>query len=133
MEPCGSNFVQLEDLFAQGNFFVGVAACFVFERDVEPLGKELDRLNKLEVFLLHDEGEAVAAFACAETFIKAAIRVDVKGRRLFLCKWAQPFPRATSTLELGIGRDDVDQVDLVLEGLDRALFNAWQLWAESCF
>ena len=59
--------------------------------------------------------------------------MDVKGRRLFLCKRAQPFPRATSTLELRIGRDDVDQVDLVLEGLDGALFNAWQLWAESCF
>ena len=59
--------------------------------------------------------------------------MDVKGRRLFLCKRAQPFPRATSSLELGIGRDDVDQVDLVLEGLDGALFNAWQLWAESCF
>ena len=59
--------------------------------------------------------------------------MDVKGRRLFLSKRAQPFPRATSTLQLGIGRDDVDQVDLVLEGLDGALFNAWQLWAESCF
>ena len=59
--------------------------------------------------------------------------MDVKGGRLFLCKRAQPFPRATSSLELGIGRDYVDQVDLVLEGLDGALFNAWQLWAESCF
>jgi hypothetical protein len=29
---------------------------------------------------------------------------------------------------LGIGRDDVDQVDLVLEGLDGALFNARQVW-----
>lgn len=128
MEPCGSNFVQLEDLFAQGNFFVGGAACFVFERDVEPLGKELDRLNKLEVFLLHDEGEAVAAFACAEAFIKATIGMDVEGRRLFLGKRAQPFPRATCTLELGIRRNDVDQVDLVLEGLDGALFDARQVW-----
>ena len=59
--------------------------------------------------------------------------MDIKGRCLFLCKRAQPFPRATSTPELGIGRDDVDQVDSVLEGLDGALFNAWQLWAESCF
>ena len=128
MEPCGSNFVQLEDLFAQGDFFVGGAACFVFERDVELLSKELDRLNELEVFLLHDKGEAVAAFACAEAFIKAAIRVNVKGRRLFLGKRAQPFPRTTCTLELCIGRDDVDQVDLVLEGLDGALFNARQVW-----
>ena len=128
MEPCGSNFVQLEDLFAQGNFFVGGAACFVFERDVEPLGKELDRLNKLEVFLLHYEGKAVAAFACAEAFIKATIGMDVEGRRFFLGKRAQPFPRATCTLELGIRRNDVDQVDLVLEGLDGALFDARQVW-----
>ena len=128
MEPCSSNFVQLEDLFAQGNFFAGGAACFVFERDVELLGKELHRLNELEVFLLHDEGEAVAAFASAEAFIKAAIWMDVEGRRLFLGKRAKPFPRATCTLELGIGRDDVDQVDLVLEGLDGALFDARQVW-----
>ena len=59
--------------------------------------------------------------------------MDVKGRRLFLSKRAQPFPRATSTPKLGIRRDDVDQVNLVFEGLDGALFNAWQLWAESCF
>ena len=107
---------------------MGGAACFVFERDVEFLSKELDRLNELEVFLLHDKGEAVAALACAEAFIKAAIWMDVEGRRLFLGKRAQPFPRATCTLELGIGRDDVDQVDLVLEGLDGALFNARQVW-----
>ena len=128
MEPCGSNFVQLKDLFALGDFFVGGAACFVFERDVEPLGKELDRLNEFEVFLLHYEGEAVAAFACAEAFIESAIRMDVEGGRLFLGKRAQPFPRTTCTLELCIGRDDVDQVDLVLEGLDGALFNARQVW-----
>jgi hypothetical protein len=115
-------------LLAQGNFFMGGAACFVFERDVELFGKELDRLNELEVFLLHDEGEAVAAFACAKALIEAAIRMNVKGRRLFLGKRAKPFPRATCTLELGIGRDDVDQVDLVLEGLDGALFNARQVW-----
>ena len=107
---------------------MGGAACFVFERDVELLSKELDRLNELEVFLLHDEGEAVAAFACAEAFIKAAIRVDVEGGCFFLGKRAQPFQRAHSSLELGIGRDDVDQVDLVLEGLDGALFNARQVW-----
>jgi hypothetical protein len=120
--------VQLENLLTQGNFFMGGAACFVFERDVELFGKELDRLNELEVFLLHDECEAVAAFACAKAFIKAAIRMNVKGRRFFLGKRAKPFPRATCTLELGIGRDDVDQVDLVLEGLDGALFNARQVW-----
>lgn len=54
--------------------------------------------------------------------------MDVEGGRLFLGKWAQPFPRATCSLELGIGRDDVDQVDLVLEVLDGALFNARQVW-----
>ena len=57
--------------------------------------------------------------------------MDVEGGRLFLSKRAQPFPRATGTLELGIGRDDVDQVDLVLEGLDGALFNARQVRWES--
>ena len=30
MEPSGSDFVQLEDLFAQGDFFVGGATYFVF-------------------------------------------------------------------------------------------------------
>ena len=30
MEPCGSDSVQLEDLFAQGDFFLGGASCFVF-------------------------------------------------------------------------------------------------------
>ena len=57
--------------------------------------------------------------------------MDVKGGRLFLSKRAQAFPRATSTFELSIGRDDVDQVDLVLEGLDGALFNARQVRLES--
>ena len=106
---------------------MGGAAFFVFERDVELLGEELDCLNELEVFLLHYEGEAIAAFACAEAFIESAIRMDVEGGCLFLGKRAQPFPRATCTLDLGIGRDDVDQVDLVLEGLNGALFNARQV------
>ena len=92
MEPCGSNFVQLEDLFAQGDFFVGGATCFIFKIDVEFFGKELDRFNELQVFVLHDEAEAVAAFARTEAFIKSAIRVDVKGGGLFLCKRAKTLP-----------------------------------------
>ena len=88
MKPGSSNFVQFKDLFAQGDFFAGGAACFVFKRDVELLGKELDRLNEIEVFLFHNECEAVATFARTEAFIKATIWMDVEGRRLFLGKRA---------------------------------------------
>jgi hypothetical protein len=92
VKPSRGEFMDFEDLLAQRHFFAGRAASFVFEGDVKLFSNELNGFREFEVFDLHDEGEAVAAFASTEAFIKAAVRVDVKRRGLFLSKRAEAFP-----------------------------------------
>lgn len=52
--------------------------------------------------------------------------MDVERRRLLGRKRAQPLPRTPRSFELNIGRDDIDQVDLVLNRFDGTLFDSWQ-------
>jgi len=54
--------------------------------------------------------------------------MNVERWRFFGGEGAQPFPGASSTFELNIRRNDVDQVDLVLNGFYRVLFDAGQGW-----
>ena len=92
VKPSRGEFMDFEDLLAQRHFFAGRATGFVFEGDVKLLSNELDGFREFEVLDLHDEGEAVAAFAGTEAFIEAAVGVDVKRRGLLLSKRAETFP-----------------------------------------
>ena len=121
VKPVGGEFVDGEDLFAQGEVALGGAAGFVFEVDVEFTGDEFDRLDEFEVFHLHDKAEEVAAFAGAEAFKEAAVRMDVEGGRFFLSEGAESFPGASGAFELHVRGDHVHQIDLVFHGVDGAL------------
>ena len=121
MEPVGSQFLYFKKLFAEGDFFSAGATGFVFELDIEFFPQPLDSFPKFKVFHLHDEGKAVAAFTGTEAFKKAAVGVDVKGGCFFLSKGAQALKRATGTLELYVGRNNVNKVDLLLDRFDGSL------------
>src|SRR5690606_8731803 len=51
-------------------------------------GQFLDRLGKVQVVMIHDEAEGVAAGAAAEAVIELLVRADAEGGRLFVMEGA---------------------------------------------
>ena len=121
VKPVCGEFVDGKDLFAKGEVAFGRAAGLVFEVDVKFAGDEFDGLDEFEVFHLHDKAEEVAAVAGAEAFKEAAVWVDVEGGGFFLSEGAESFPGTPGAFELHVGRDHVNQVDLVFKGVNGAL------------
>jgi hypothetical protein len=82
---------ELEQALAALAVGVGPAAgLFVVELHAETVGQRLDRLGEVEVLLLFDEREQVAALAAAEAVVELLARVDRERRRLFFVKRAAP-------------------------------------------
>ncbi len=69
---------------------------------------------------LHDEAEDVAAQAAAEALPALAGRRDDEGRRLLAVERAEPLEGRARLLELDGLADDVDEIDLVLDGCSDA-------------
>ena len=79
--------MKFEKLLTERDLLPRGPAFFVLRWKVEFLCQKLNRLDKLEVLLLHYESEAIAAFTGAEAFVEAAVRMDVKGGGLLRSEW----------------------------------------------
>jgi hypothetical protein len=79
--------MKFEKLLSKRDLLPRGSAFFILKCNIEFLCQKLNRLDKLEVLLLHYESEAIAAFAGAEAFVEAAVRMDVKGGGLLRSEW----------------------------------------------
>ena len=107
-QPCPSPTLILEP---------GVLLLAV-ELDAVAVGQRLDRLGEPQRLLLLDELDHVAPDPAPEAVVELLLGVDRERRRALVVKRAQarePGPRAP---QVGVGRDDLDDVRRLLDPLD---------------
>ena len=103
LEDVQSDQQRLFALLFRFLFFCGFSVLRIFDGYIVLFGYKPDRIQKVQVFLLHDKGDAVTAPVAAEAVIQVLRKVDRKGRCSFRMKRTEPFERmATFSLELHI-------------------------------
>ena len=107
--PVGRTLGQLEQplltLAALALVTIGVA-----QRDARTCGEHLDRADEVELLLLTQEGDRIARGLAAEAVVQPLGGVDREARRLLRMERAQARPPLTDALQLGVLRDDRDDV-----------------------
>ncbi len=78
----------------------------VAEGDAGFVCQTLDRSDEVELFLLLNEGDDVAADAAAEAVVEAVLGVDRERGTLFCMERTQGLISTAHALELGVLRDD---------------------------
>ena len=86
--------------------------------DPVAVGEQLDRLGEAEPLLLLDELDRVAADPAAEAVVELLLRVDREGRRALLVERAEADPAGALAAQVGVGGDDLDDVDRLLDPLE---------------
>ena len=89
--------------------------------DPVAVGEQLDRLGEAEPLLLLDELDRVAADPAAEAVVELFLRVDREGGRGLLVEGAEPDPARALAAQVGVGGDDLDDVDCLLDPLQALL------------
>ena len=97
---------------------VGAVAGIQFHGEAGALGEEAGGLDEVDVFLLHDEAEDVAASAATEAMEALAIGVYIEGWGFLVMKGAETEKASGAALELDVGADDVDDVAGIADFLD---------------
>ncbi len=113
-EPLGL-LVRLKQARALGAFGFGrIAGLVVMQLDVVAVGEQLHRLAEIDVLLLFDVFEHVAAAAAAEAVPHAHRRAHAEARGLFVVEWAQAHIRPDAGgLQRHRGGDDLVQIGRV--------------------
>jgi hypothetical protein len=84
-------------------------------------GEVLDGLRKVDVLVVHDEAEGVAAGAAAEAVVELLLGIDAEGGGLFVVEGAARAVVLAGFLELHAPVDDVDDVDAIEQVIDEGL------------
>ena len=93
-------------------------ALLVLQRHVEPVGQELDRTDEVQVLLLLDERDRVAALAAAEALERASVGRHAEARRLLVVERAQPDEARAGLPQSRVALDERDDVGGRLDGFD---------------
>ena len=117
--------MQCEQALAQGmTAIVPFAAGLLENGNSCALGEPAHRGGKIQVLVVHDETKNRPACTAAEAMIRLALRVDVKGGRLFAMKRTQSPPASPGALKWKIGANDLDNVIRLGDALDGFLGDA---------
>ncbi len=81
----------------------------------------LDRLGEVQLVVVHDEAEGVAAGAAAKAVVELFVRADAEGRRLFLVERAEGAVVLAGLLQLDARTDHLDDVGAVEQVIDEGL------------
>ncbi|MCY1512266.1 hypothetical protein D9M68_467200 [compost metagenome] len=100
---------------------VAAPAFFPWDVHAGALGQVLDRLGEVQVVVVHDEAEGVAAGAAAEAVIELLVRADAEGWRLFVMEGAACGVVLAGLFQLHARADHFDYVGAVQQVVDEAL------------
>ena len=91
------------EFFEAGDFAalaVGLRiADFLGDGNACAVGEFADGVDKGEIFILHEEGEGIPAFATAEAFVVLPTGVDVERGSFFSMEWAVDLEAAACSLQ----------------------------------
>ena len=96
-----------------------MAIFFVLDREVIALGEPFDGFLEVEILFELKELKNVAGITRAKALEYFFFRKDEKRRSFFLIKGAQATPARTYTLQLYVGRNDVADIHILSNILDR--------------
>ncbi|MNN50659.1 hypothetical protein D3C81_1652550 [compost metagenome] len=96
-------------------------AVLVRHLEAGALGQLLDRLGKLQVVVVHDEAEGVAAGAAAEAVVELLVRADAERGGLFVVERAAGAVVLAGLLQLDARTHHLDDVGAVEQVVDEAL------------
>ncbi len=102
-----------------------VRATAFFARDLHAGGfrQFLDSLGEVQVVVVHDEAEGIAARAAAETVVELLVGADAERRGFFFVKRAAGGVVLASLLHLHARADNIDDVGAVQKVVNKALGN----------
>src|SRR5262249_18408634 len=96
----------------------------VRERDAEALGEELDRADEVEVLDITHEADRVPAAVAAVAVVELVDRVHGEAGCALLVKRAAAHVARALLAKSGVARDQLDDVDGLLDLLDGAVLDA---------
>lgn len=86
-------------------------------------GQFFDRLDEIQVVVVHDEAEGVAASAATEAVIELLVGADAERRSLFLMERAAGGVVLAGLFQLQARADHIDDVGAVQKVVNEALGN----------
>ena len=87
------------------------------------LGKLFDGFGIVELFILHDELDGIAACAAAETVVDLFLRGDDEAGALLVMKRADRLEIGTGFFDLDVVADDVEDVEAAFQPFNGVLGN----------
>ena len=111
MKKAGRLVVEFLEPCDLATFTVGFGImCFFDDGNAGAIGQFLHRINKREVFILHQKRDGIPTLTTAEALVVLPGRIDIERRRLLVVERAIALEGRACPLEREVGSDQIDNV-----------------------